>query len=147
LQDIFVRSTMNELKQYFIDSQQNDKELIVFSISKCMGSATLLEFITVYSRWKAEQYIESEGQEVDKRWNELLQAEIDFKDEKRQLQETIEKLEHKNTELEKDIDILSNKLSKSYRRNSEMENNINEMHQELVKQYAFESHIKELLTV
>ena len=74
LQDVFVRSTMNELKQYFIDSKQNDKELIVFSISKCMGSSTLLEFITIYSRHKAELYIESEGHELDKKYSDLAHA-------------------------------------------------------------------------
>jgi len=145
LQDVFVRSTMSELKQYFIDSQQNDKELIVFSISKCMGSSTLLEFITVYSRHKAEDHIQAENDELGERWDELITKEMEFESHKQKLQVTIENLQHRNSELEKHNDELAKKLSKSYVRNLDLESEIEEMRQDLKKLYNFESHIKELI--
>ena len=145
LQDVFVRSTLNELKQYFIDSQQNDKELIVFSISKCMGSATLLEFITVYSRWKAEQHIEAEHSEIDRRWNELLIKETEVVITSQRLESTIENLEHRNMELTKDNNNLTAEVSNYYKQNLNLQIENEEPQAELDKQRAFESHIKELL--
>ena len=146
LQDVFVRSTMNELKQYFIDSAQNDKELIVFSISKCMGSSTLLEFITVYSRHKAESYIQAESNELDKRWTELLTNESKVIADKQKLELTIKNLEHRNKELNKDNDILQNTVAKLYNRINELESDIEYAEDRIVILEQFESHIKELLT-
>ena len=146
LQDVFARSDVKELHVYFANMTQNEKELAIFSISKAMGSATLFEFIKTYSHHKAHEYIEAEGQEVNRRWSELLQKEHDFKNTKEQLALTIKNLEHQNAELVKDNDKTNKQCSDYYKRIINLEANVEDYEIEITELRSFECHIKGLLT-
>ena len=145
LQDVFARSEFNELKGYFVELPQNDKELAVFSIQKAMGSATLFEFIKLYAQVQAEKYIQKEIDEIEDRWAKVLKAETDFQADKNKLRATITALESQNAELVKDNDTMSIETARLYNRIQDMELELIDTKAELDKQWAFESHIKGLL--
>jgi hypothetical protein len=145
LQDDFAGSDIKELKALFVDMGTNDKHKAVFCINKAMGAETLLQFINSYSLHKAESYIEEENTEVNERWNKLLKAETDFRVKKEKLVATISNLEHRNKELTKDSDIMSNEIAAAYSRNHALDSEVEELHVENKRLYKFESHIKTLL--
>ena len=145
LQDDFMLSDNSALLDYFTKSSHNEKELIIFSISKGMGSSTLLEFISSYSRRKAEKYIESESTEIDKKWSEVMQAQhdIEIKGESYRLKTAT--LENQNEALNKSNTDLTTKTSNYVKRIWDLESNIEELEKTVEELQAFESHIKGLL--
>ena len=145
LQDVFARSKMKDLKEYFMDMTQNEKELLVFSIQKAMGSANLFEFIKSYSIRKAQDYLEKESDENDRRWNKIVKKEMDFKAEKEQLRATIETLHHQLKEMTELNDQHNREASKWYMRTRELENDADIMSHKIDELTTFESHIKSLL--
>ena len=146
LQDDFAYSDQNDLRSYFIDMTQNEKELAIFAIQKAMGSATLFDFVRQYSHFKAQAYIDSEGAENDKRALELALAEHELKKKEDSYKLTISALGHRNTELEKDNNKMTSECSDYVKRIWALESEVDDLQAELKKLYAFESHIKSLLT-
>ncbi len=145
LQDIFARSAIKDLKKFFINMEQNEKELLVFSISKAMGSSLLFEFIKDYSNYKAQQFIESESKDNDERWASIVKKEMDFETDKKKYQITIANSKRQIESMEKNNDRMSNTITSQYNRIIDLEKESEELSEENTKLMAFESHIKSLL--
>lgn len=145
LQDVFARSPMADLKQFFMDLSQNDKELVVFSISKCMGSSALMEFIRVYAGHKAQIYLFKAGHELDTREAEIFKRERALESEKIQLQTTLDNLRQQNSDLVADNTKLTEQVSDYYKQNYKLQTEIDDMQTEMTRLYQFENHIKGLL--
>ena len=144
-QDTFAHSDQKDLHNYFIDMTQNEKELIIFSISKAMGSATLFDFVKTYSNKKAQDYIDSEGIEVDRRYGDLVQKEYDVKLKGESFQLSINALEHQNEELVKDNERLTTGSSNQTKLIWHLESRIEDLEKIVGTLRAFESHVQGLL--
>ncbi len=145
LQDVFARSTAIHLKDYFIDTTQNEKELLIFSISKAMGSCTLFEFVKSYAHHSAQQFIESESAENDKRWMAIVKKEREFETTKQGYTARIEKLTKQLNDVKNDNHTMSKAVSGQWNeiRNKEVE--LEELSEENTRLMAFEAHVKTLL--
>ncbi len=147
LQDEFAWSDGKALKRLFIESDQTEKELLVFSIQKAMGSGTLLEFIKSYSVYRAQVVTEQEQDDINSKWTEVLQKERDITDKLDKFKLTLAVLESQNKALVTDNDNMTAEVSRYYQHNMELQDTIKDMQETVDKLSAFESHIKELLTV
>ena len=149
LQDSFAYSDQNDLRAYFIDMTQNEKELAIFAIQKAMGSATLFDFVRQYSQWKIQEYIDryeaEEGKELEKMRSELVAERQNFESEKMLYQTKFDGL-NKDIDRVKAENTRLIKLNTEYfNRNMDLAQENKEMQESLDKLYAFEGHIKSLL--
>jgi len=145
LQDVFARSDVKALKGFFVDMDQNEKELGVFCIQKAMGSATLFDFIKTYARHRFNEHVQSEYAEVDKRNHAVAIREIDLVAREQTLQQTIDNLRYQNGQLVKYNDKVNKEASDYVKRIYSLENEVDELESEIKELRSFESHIKELL--
>ncbi len=145
LQDIFARSAAKELKTYFIDMTQNEKELLVFSISKAMGSNTLFEFIKSYSNHRVQIQLNAESEENEKHWSAIVKKEMDFETMKQGYIKIGEKLTNQLTDIKNDNDTMQKTISDQWNEIQNKEHELEELSEENKRLTAFESHIKTLL--
>lgn len=144
LQDEFARSDTAQLLQWFIELEA-ERELLVFSVQKAMGSRMLLDFMQRYAREKAEERLREEDERLDIATRALEARErVVEREKKRCLQE--------NLDLRGRLEGVQRQYEQLQKRNRELHTEIGELvlaresrRQELEKLRAFETHIKELL--
>ena len=146
LQDDYAHSDTQALKTWFIESSEHDKELLIFSIQKAMGSAALLEFIRRYSNHKAMDWLQEEMQVINAESIKLWEDRQTFEAERNNLNLKITSLETDNKSQDDKITTLLRDNQNLYRQNSKIEANNAELQTELDRLWAFETHIKSLLT-
>ncbi len=146
LQDVFARSEVKTLKALFIGSGQNQKEALVFSIQKAMGSAALFDFIKSYYNHRAQDIIDADSEAAADRWEAALSRERLLDERERHLSATIENLRTQNEALKKGNDSMKEQIIDYYKRNHNLEMEIETLAAENKRLGAFEAHIKEMLT-
>lgn len=146
-QDIFARTDAGQLKDAFMitATNQNDFNLVIFSIQKAMGSEVLSDYMKHFARRKAEKYIQDEADNLDARFNEIVKREKDFELEKEQLKATIKNLEHQNAELSKDNREMTKELSDKTIFIMDIKEEIAEQTRIIDELNIFKKHIKELI--
>lgn len=146
-QDIFARSDIQTLKDAFLKNSlnQNDFNLVIFSIQKAMGSEVIVDFMRFYAKHKAEKYIQAESDNLDRRFNEIVKREKDFELRREQLEATIKNLEHRNAELKKDNSNMTKELSDKVIYIMDIKDEISEMKTTIDELNIFKKHVKELL--
>jgi len=58
LQDIFARSQIEDLKKWFLESEQYDRQILTFSILKNQGEDVAYRFINAYAKKEAMRIID-----------------------------------------------------------------------------------------
>ena len=145
LQDVYARSDVKLLKKWFNESSQNDRELLVFSIQKCMGSACLLDLVRCYARFQANMLIEQEQEEINAQWSTVLTEKNAIAQREIELSSTIESLTADVNHLNDVLETTRDDKNHLYQRNMELIDENTELTLSLEKLQVFESHIKELL--
>jgi len=146
LQDVFCRSTEGELKALFLQSAEGDKELLVFAIGKAMGSATLLQFIKVVARAKAERVLMEEGKELEDGFSKLAQDRHDFEQEIRNLRDRNRDFGQQVEDLRAMVKRERETISRQSALIIDLQAQLADAGIEIEKLSAFEAHIKALLT-
>jgi len=145
LQDVFAHSNPTLLKDLFFDLPANDKHLVIFSVQKCMGSETFLDFIDGYIKRKGQQWINNESEDINEEWQKIMGAKEALRKEKKEYEYKIDGLNRKNDLLARANNDYYRTITKLSKENITLRAKLEEMEAELKKQHAFESHIKELL--
>jgi septal ring factor EnvC (AmiA/AmiB activator) len=146
-QDIFARSNIETLKDAFnvTSCNQNDFNLVIFSIQKAMGSETIVEYMKFFARVKAEKYIKDESDNLDERFNAIVRREKGFELRREQLEATIKSLEHQNAELTKDNKEMSKELSDKVCHIMDIKEEIAKQQRTINELEIFKKHVKELI--
>ena len=145
LQDEFAYSKLADLKQWFIHSEKIDRHLLIFSIQKNQGGDVLIDFLNLYARHKANEYLEAEGEEINKRWSELLQKESHYEYEKNMRETWIIKQTADIRELKDDLLESQKDANQWYSENMELEAENENLKAELDKYYVIDNHIRSLI--
>ena len=145
LQDVFARSDVKAVKRLFIDANQHEKEAIIFSVQKAMGSAALFDFIKSYANHKAQAVIDADSEDMADRWTAVLKKEYELAKREKAIQPSLQLLADNVKHLEcRELELTeSRKIQLG--RIREMENELDRVYAELKRLEAFEAHIKSLL--
>jgi len=145
LQDEFAYSKLADLKQWFIHSEKIDRHLLIFSIQKNQGGDVLIDFLNLYARHKANEYLEAEGEEINKRWSELLQKESHYEYEKNMRETWIIKQTADIKELKEDLRVERKVIDRYETDNLQLESELEKLKAELEKYYVIDNHIRSLI--
>ena len=146
LQDDFAGSDLKSLKKWFIEIlEKDDRRLILFAIHKNQGGDVLLDFVNHYSRMKANEYLEAESDEINKRWSELLQKESHYEYEKNMRETWIIKQTADIKELKEDLRVERKVIDRYETDNLQLESELEKLKAELEKYYVIDNHIRSLI--
>ena len=145
LQDIYARSDEKTIKGSFLTAEMYDKELIVFCVQKIMGSEPMFSLMKAWAREQAARVILEQDKDIDERYQNLTQAEINFQKEKTDIYKQLK-------DLQDAIVTLNGKYQDSLKVRAEHINKITDLENDNEMLYAenkrlsdFEKHIKSLL--
>ncbi len=108
LQDVFYRGQdgeMKNLKEWFLDSTQTEKQPLTFSIMKAMGEEMTYKFIKSWAHRQADKCIEEYEKEYTVRENKLYENEKALNKERSEYES---KLEYAKKEIQGLNDLLDN---------------------------------------
>lgn len=152
LQDVFARSYTIDLQKFFIGSSHSEKELLVFSIQKAMGSEILFDFIKIYSNHKAQEWIDKDQEECNKRWNAALEQVKEVKEYRESIDSTMKDKDEEITRLDDLNSVLSAKSREQYNIVTnlrvelvDLKAELEEANETITELRQFENHILNLL--
>jgi len=152
LQDVFARSSIEGLRNWYLEFEGFDKQLVTFSIIKSQGEEVGFRFLKAWAYKQANICIEEYQKEYEKDVEKLYQERVIFRKEK-ELQEGINKdiqaeSARMNQELKRLLGIieqLNNTVSCQSMKISELESVVNEAYTEMEKINVFKNTIRGIL--
>lgn len=156
LQDIFVRNQdaeMKQLKSWFLEVNQTEKQLLTFSIIKAMGEETAYRFMKAWARKQANICIEENQQEILDGYKKLDIERNAFTQDKGEIERTLSAQSIKISELNDALklsysnnDGLHTTISRLQNKIDQQDRNLNEAHTALNETIRFKSYLKTVLT-
>lgn len=135
LQDIYGQSRIVDIHNNFLqlhkDGKSADFRQVIFSVGKAMGMDSQIEILNVYSKFKANEYLEAEYKikfkELDEQESELIQKQILMDDKERKMRTDMAKLTKEYEVMTNRCSNLEDRIAKAIKENRDLADDLREM--------------------